>query len=159
MAVYPHRWTVPRDTWGHLFEQAEREIGILVYSGYFIAEDVGMRRLLATKAESGVRARILLGDPDSPFVTERGQSGDIDDMMFAKARSAIAMFRSLRAVENAEIRLYGTILHNSIYRSDEQLLVNTHIYGVMANNAPVFQRQTVLFHRLTWSLSTTQVRS
>ena len=24
IAVYPHRWAMPRDTWGHLFEQAER---------------------------------------------------------------------------------------------------------------------------------------
>jgi hypothetical protein len=30
VAVYPHRWAVPRDTWGHLFERAEQEIGILV---------------------------------------------------------------------------------------------------------------------------------
>ena len=32
VAVYPHRWAVPRDSWGHLFERAEHEIGILVYS-------------------------------------------------------------------------------------------------------------------------------
>ena len=29
-------------------------------------------------------------------------------------------------------------MYNSIYRADEQLLVNTHIYGMAANNAPVF---------------------
>jgi hypothetical protein len=23
IAIYPHRWAVPRDTWGHLFEQAD----------------------------------------------------------------------------------------------------------------------------------------
>jgi hypothetical protein len=39
IAVYPHRWAVPREAWGHLFEQASQEIGILVYSGYFMAED------------------------------------------------------------------------------------------------------------------------
>src|SRR5215468_6919544 len=33
VAVYPHRWAVPLEAWTHLFEQAEREIGILVYSG------------------------------------------------------------------------------------------------------------------------------
>jgi transcriptional regulator with XRE-family HTH domain len=143
VAVYPHRWAVPRDAWGRLFRQAEREIGILVYSGHFMAEDAGMRQLLARKAESGVRVRILLGDPDSPFVSGRGQSEGIDDTMPAKVRSAIAMFRSLRAVENAEIRLHGTILYNSIYRSDEQLLVNTHIYGTVANNAPVFHLRKI----------------
>jgi len=44
VAVYPHRWAVPRDTWGHFFSQAEREIGALVYSGMFMAEDLGVRR-------------------------------------------------------------------------------------------------------------------
>ena len=74
VAVYPHRWAVPRDAWGHLFGQAEQEIGILVYSCYFLAEDAGLRQLLAEKAKSGVRVRILLGDPESPYVLERGQA-------------------------------------------------------------------------------------
>src|SRR5579875_2656853 len=39
ISVYPHRWAVPREAWGRLFEQAEHEIGILVYSGLFMAED------------------------------------------------------------------------------------------------------------------------
>jgi hypothetical protein len=143
VAVFPHRWAVPRDTWGHLFEQAVREIGILVYSGHFLAEDAGLRRMLASKAESGVRVRVMLGDPESSVIAERGQSEGIDDTMPAKVRSAIAMFRPLAAVENAEIRLHGTVLYNSIYRADEQLLVNTHIYGVMANNAPVFHLRKI----------------
>ena len=42
-----------------------------------------------------------------------------------------------------EIRLHGTVLYNSIYRADDQLLVNTHIYGVMANNAPVFHLRKI----------------
>src|SRR5215469_4863967 len=53
VAVYPHRWAVPREAWEHLFEQAEREIGILVYSAYFMAENAGLKRLLASKAEAG----------------------------------------------------------------------------------------------------------
>jgi transcriptional regulator with XRE-family HTH domain len=72
VAVYPYRRAVPRDAWGHLFGQAEREIGILAYSCYFLAEDAGVRQLLAEKAKAGVRVRILLGDPESPLVLERG---------------------------------------------------------------------------------------
>ena len=30
LTVYPHRWTVPRDAWGHLFDSAAQEIGVLV---------------------------------------------------------------------------------------------------------------------------------
>lgn len=143
VAVYPHRWAVPREAWGHLFEQAEREIGVLVYSGHFMAEDAGIKRLLASKGESGIRVRILLGDPESPHVDERGQSEGIDDPMPSKVRSAIAMFRPLLASDNVEIRLHSTVLYNSIYRADEQLLVNTHIYGTMADNAPVFHLRKI----------------
>ena len=42
-----------------------------------------------------------------------------------------------------ELRLHGTVLYNSIYRADDQLLVNPHVYGVMANNAPVFQLRKI----------------
>ena len=143
VAVYPYRRAVPRDAWGHLFGQAEREIGILAYSCYFLAEDAGVRQLLAEKAESGVRVRILLGDPESPLVLERGQSEGIGDTMPAKVRSAITMFQSLQSVPNVEIRLHGTILYNSIYRGDDRVFVNTHIYGVMANNAPFFHLRKI----------------
>jgi transcriptional regulator with XRE-family HTH domain len=143
VAVYPYRRAVPRDTWGHLFEQAEDEIGILAYSCYFLAEDAGLRKVMADKATAGARVRILLGDPDSPFVLERGRSEGIGDTMPAKVRSAIAMFRTLESVPNVEIRLHGTILYNSIFRADDQLFVNTHIYGVMANNAPFFHLRKI----------------
>jgi transcriptional regulator with XRE-family HTH domain len=72
VAVWPHRWAVPRDTWGLFFAKAEREIGALVYSGMFMAEDIGVHRLFAERARAGVRVRLLLGDPDSPNVAERG---------------------------------------------------------------------------------------
>jgi hypothetical protein len=144
VAVYPHRWAFPPEAWGHFFEQAEHEIGILVYSGYFMAENAGLKRTLASKAESGARVRILLGDPESPNVAERGQSEGIDDTMPTKVRGAIAAFRPLlRASENVEIRLHGTVLYNSIYIADEQMLVNTHIYGMMANNAPMFHLRKI----------------
>jgi transcriptional regulator with XRE-family HTH domain len=143
VAVHPYRRAVPRDAWAHLFGQAEREIGILAYSCYFLAEDAGIRQLLAEKAESGVRVRILLGDPESPFVLQRGQSEGIGDTMPDKVRSAIAMFKPLQSLPNVEIRLHGTILYNSIYRGDDQVFVNTHIYGVMANNAPFFHLRKI----------------
>src|SRR3954447_1053481 len=62
--IYPHRWTVPSDLWRNFFDQAETEIGILVYSGLFIAEDSGIHRVFRRKVDAGVTIRILLGDPD-----------------------------------------------------------------------------------------------
>jgi transcriptional regulator with XRE-family HTH domain len=143
IAVWPHRWAVPRDVWGHFFGQAQREIGALVYSGMFMAEDIGVHRLFAERARAGVRVRLLLGDPDSRNVAERGEAEGIDEGMAAKVRSSIALFGRLLAEPGVELRLHGTVLYNSIYRADDQLLVNPHIYGVMANNAPVFQLRKI----------------
>ena len=141
--VWPHRWAVPRETWGHFFSQAEREIGALVYSGMFMAEDIGVHRLFAERARAGVRVRLLLGDPDSRNVAERGEAEGIDEGMAAKVRNSIVLFGKLLGVPGVELRLHGTVLYNSIYRADEQLLVNTHIYGVMASNAPVFHLRKI----------------
>jgi hypothetical protein len=143
IAVYPHRWAIARDTWQHFFEQAEQEIGILVYAATFLAEDAGFKRLLEDKAKSGVRLRILLGDPDSPIVAGRGHDEGIDEAIAGKVRNAILLFRPLQKADNVEIRLHGTTLYNSIYRADEQLLVSTHIYGMMANNAPAFHLRKI----------------
>ncbi|MFF4415658.1 hypothetical protein ACFYY8_24265 [Streptosporangium sp. NPDC001559] len=40
-------------------------------------------------------------------------------------------------MEGIEVRLHGTILYNSIYRADNDLLVNLHAYGTRASDAPV----------------------
>jgi transcriptional regulator with XRE-family HTH domain len=143
VAVWPHRWAVPRDTWGHFFSQAQRDIGALVYSGMFMAEDIGVHRLFADRARAGVRVRLLLGDPDSRAVAERGAAEGIDEGMAAKVKNSIVLFRKLLGEPGVELRLHGTVLYNSIYRADDQLLVNTHIYGIMANNAPVFHLRKI----------------
>lgn len=137
LVTYPHRWAVPRDSWQHLFASAENEIGILVYSGLFLAEDVGILRTLADRATSGVRVRILLGDPESPEVAERGQAEEVGDAIAAKIRNALACYRMLRDVDGVEIRLHRTTLYTSVYRADDELLVNPHVFGVAAARAPV----------------------
>ena len=139
VAVYPHRSEVPRDVWGHLFSQAEREIGVLVYAGLFLSEDAGIQKILRDKAAAGVRVRFLLGDPDSQVVTDRGEDEGIGDIVPAKVRNALALFRPLRQVEGVEFRLHRTVLYNSIYRADDQVLVNTHVFGLAAAQAPAWQ--------------------
>lgn len=143
ISVYPHRWIVPSDLWRGFFDDAEREIDILVYSGLFLAEDVGIVRIIRRKAEAGATVRILLGDPDSEEVAKRGADEGIGETMGARIRNTIVLVRPLRDVERIEIRIHRTILYNSIYRADDRLMVNTHIYGVPATQAPVFHLRRV----------------
>ncbi|MGH3221591.1 MAG: XRE family transcriptional regulator [Streptosporangiaceae bacterium] len=136
--VYSHRWAIPREVWVRLFGAAEHEIAILAYSALFLAEDTGILRILDSKGRSGVTVRIALGDPDGPNIAERGNDEGIGDAMPAKIRNALTLYRPLCAVENIEIRLHRTVLYNSIYRADQQMLINQHTYGIPAAQAPVF---------------------
>jgi len=135
-ATYPHRGSVPRQVWHRLFDSAEQEIDVLVYSGLFLAEDAELVRLLANKARTGTTVRILLGNPDSPHVDQRGQDEGIHDAMAAKIRNAIMLYRPLLAAGIA-IRLHSTVLYNSLFVGDGEMLINQHIHGIAAAYAPV----------------------
>jgi transcriptional regulator with XRE-family HTH domain len=141
--IYPHRWTVPSDLWRNFFDGAEHEIGVLVYSGLFLSEDTGIHRIFRRKADAGATVRILLGDPDSENVAQRGADEGIDATMAAKIRNAIVMYQSLRDIDGIDFRVHRTVLYNSIYRADDQLLVNTHIYKFPASQAPVLHLRRV----------------
>jgi hypothetical protein len=98
----------------------------------------GILATLAGKGRDGVTVRIALGDPDSPHVARRGEEEGIGDAMPAKVRNAMALFSSLATISDIEIRLHDAALYNSIYRADDDLLVNQHVYGIPAAHAPVF---------------------
>jgi transcriptional regulator with XRE-family HTH domain len=143
LLLYPHRWSVPQDLWRQFFDAAEEEIGVLVYSGMFLVDDPGIIAKIRARAEDGVKVRMLLGDPDSAAVAERGQHEGIDDSLAAKIRNAIAVHRDLRTLDSVEMRLHSTILYNSIYRADNDVLVNSHIYGTAATESPVMHLRQV----------------
>jgi transcriptional regulator with XRE-family HTH domain len=141
--VYPHRWSVPRKVWTQFFAFAEHEIDILAYKALFLAEDADILRILADKGHVGVTVRIALADPDCPNIAEHGEEKSSGDAMPARIRNSLTLFSSLREVENIKIRLHQTALYNSIYRADDQLLVNQHSYGVPAAHSPIFSLHKV----------------
>ncbi|MES9604593.1 XRE family transcriptional regulator [Actinomadura sp. NPDC000929] len=143
LATYPHRWAVPRSVWHQLFRAARDEIGVLAYAGLFLAEDMGIMRVLAQRARDGVAVRILLGDPDGICVAERGSDEGVGESMAAKIRNALVHYRALREVDGVEIRLHDTVLYNSVYRADDDLLINPHAYGIAASHAPVLHLRRV----------------
>ncbi len=137
LGTFDYRSIVPHRVWVDLFAGAQREIGLLVYSGLFLAEDIELMRVLADRARAGVRIRVLLGDPDSPNVSRRGAEEGIANAMSAKIRNALVLYRPLMELETVEARLHRTALYNSLYRADDDMLVNQHVYGVAAAHAPV----------------------
>lgn len=137
--VYAHRWQVPREVWWDLFSSAEQEIGILVYSGLFLADDAGMLELLGARARDGVNVRILLGDPGSQPLKRRGQEERIGEALTARASNALLLFQTLLDIDGIEIRTHSTALYNSVYLTEKRLLVNQHIYGLPAAKSPVIE--------------------
>jgi hypothetical protein len=135
---YPHRSAVPRELWHQLFASAQREIGILAYAALFLAEDVEFIRLLADKARSGVPVRLLLANPESPQVAKRGAEEGIGSAVAARVKNALALFRPLLETDEVESRLHQTVLYNSIFRADNDMLINPQIHGIAAAYAPVF---------------------
>lgn len=136
--LYPHRHSVPTELWERLFSTAEHHIEILLFSGMFLADNPTIAKTLKTKADEGVKIRLLIGDPASRAVARRSEEEGIGKgTVAAKVRNALAFYKPLDGLPNVSIRSHGTTLYNSIYRFDDDMLVNTHVYGFIAGHAPV----------------------
>jgi uncharacterized protein DUF5919 len=136
--LYPHRYDFPSDLWERLIEAAESHIEMLNYSGMFLMDNPALIKKLRAKAETGVKIRILTGDPASRAVARRSDEEGIGKgTLPAKVRNALAFFKPLDGLDGVTIRCHGTTLYNSIYRFDDDMLVNTHVYGFMAAHAPL----------------------
>ncbi|HWG98014.1 MAG TPA: hypothetical protein VNV66_01555 [Pilimelia sp.] len=70
-------------------------------------------------------------------MARRGAEEGIGDAMAGKVRNVMAFYSKLRGVENIHARYHSTPLYNSIYRFDDDMIVNTHVYGFPAAHAPV----------------------
>ena len=136
--VYPHRAAVPADLWARMLKGAGERIDVLVYAGLFLSEqNARLLALLRARADAGAKVRMLLGDPECAAVAARGSEEGIGDAMAGKIRNVLVLYRPIADVPGIEVRLHATTLYNSVFRFDEEMFVNTHIYGVPAAHAPV----------------------
>lgn len=81
--------------------------------------------------------RIALGDKDGRHVARRGVDEGIGDIMASRIRNAELLYRALADEQGVEVRVHDTVLYNSIYWGDDEVLVNLHAYGCPASQAPV----------------------
>lgn len=137
VTVYPHRCDVPQPLWRSLLEQAKAHIDILAYAALFLAEDnPELVPTLRAKAES-LEVRLALGDPASNKVEERGAEEELFEGMAARVRTTLRHLRPLAGCNGVAVHLHSTTLYNSIFRFDDQMLVNTHVYAGPAYRSPV----------------------
>ncbi|WP_433340946.1 helix-turn-helix domain-containing protein [Streptomyces sp. CA-253872] len=139
LALWECRADVPVSMYAELFAQARERIDILVYAGLFLHESFPrLNELLAERAENGCTVRMLLGQADHPRVRDRGAEERFGHGIESRCRLALLHSRPLLAVPNISVRTHGTVLYNSLYRGDDHLLVNSHLWGVNAYAAPVW---------------------
>jgi transcriptional regulator with XRE-family HTH domain len=138
VTVWPRRSEVPRDLWVDLLRQARRNVDLLAFAGLFLTEEhPEWTPLLREKAEAGARVRLVLGDPGGAQLASRDAEQHIGGGVGGRVQAVLAHYRSLLDV--VEIRLHDTPLYNSIYRFDDELLVNVHVYGLLAAYTPTMR--------------------
>ncbi|KOX17355.1 helix-turn-helix transcriptional regulator [Nocardiopsis sp. NRRL B-16309] len=138
-AVHRHRSEVPIEIWRAMFDQASESIDIMVYAALFLHEQMpDWNGLLRHKAQVGVRIRILIGDPGCAAVRARGEEEAFGHGIESRCELAHLHYRPIIGLEGVAIAQHSTTLYNSVYRADNEMFVNTHIYGMNAYGNPLF---------------------
>ena len=149
VALYPNRGSVGVETWQSLIAASTESIDLLAYAASFLHDSVpNFAATLATKARSGVRVRLLFGDPDSAAVALRGEEEGIGALMGARCQLTWAYFAPLLDAPGVEARKHGSTLYNSIFRFDDTLLVNPHTIGAAASQSPIMHFQRIVGGRI-----------
>lgn len=144
VSLYTHRADTPSHLWLDLLQSATREIWLFANASLFLPEENPQSiDLIRNKAEAGVTVRILMGDPDSPEMALRGVEEQLYDAIPARIRMALAYYAPLVGLPNLQFRLHRTSLYNSIFRYDDEMLVNQHIYGTYGYIAPLLHLRRV----------------
>lgn len=137
--LYPSRASLPVSTWQELIDSAGEAIDLLAFAGSFLHDSIPeFAERIAERARNGVRVRLLFGDPDSPAVALRGDEEGIGALMAARCDLTwkyLAPFTSGKA--GIEARKHGSTLYASLFRFDDQLLVNPHALGAPAGHSPM----------------------
>ncbi|MFI2028051.1 XRE family transcriptional regulator [Streptomyces buecherae] len=136
--TYQNRASVPRDMWLQLLAGAREQICVLVFSGTFFAQsNPDVAKMLSERAAAGVRVRLCFGNPGGQAVAVRGREEGIGDTLSAKIRASLTYYRPLPPEPGCEVRLHDTTLYASLFRYDDDLLVNPHVWGQPASANPI----------------------
>jgi hypothetical protein len=135
--VYGSRADVPISVWKQLFENAVEHIDILVYGGTFLFDGLPrFTKILAAATKRGVAVRFIIGDPKSTAVAQRGEEERIGAALAARCQMTSARLQSLSDTPGLEIRTHTTPLYTSMFRADDTLIANPHLYGAPAGDNP-----------------------
>ena len=143
LELHPSRSAVPHDLWHQLITGTREALDVLVYAGTFLFEQHDLVGTIRDRAEQGVRVRILLGDETAPTVRLRAEEEGTVGGLEGRIQLHRRYLRDVLGMPGIELRTHGTTLYNSIYRFDQDLLVNGHAFGAPAAQSPVLHLRRV----------------
>lgn len=136
VTCYPSRRQVPAVLWRSLTSQARRRFDLHAFAATFLPDQVDLAADLAALAARGVQVRLLLGDPDGEAVQRRsleeGGSG-----LAGRVALVLTYLAPVLGCDNIQVRLHDHTLYDSLYRFDDEMLVNVHVWGSPAAANPV----------------------
>jgi len=120
------------------FSGSDELVGLCAYAATWLWDSIpGFADLLAERSAAGVAVRVCLGDPASEAVRLRGVEEGIGDSMAGRCRLAISYAGPLVSAVPEAVRLTQTTLYASIFRFDDEVLSNFHLFGNAAAASPV----------------------
>lgn len=142
--LYASRTQVPITVWENHFSESRSAIDILVIAATFLFDTLdGFTATLADAARRGVQIRFLIGDPDGDNTALRGKEEGIGESVHARSHNSVELLRPYTTTPGLNVRTHETTLYTSIFRVDDDMIVNFHIYGSPGRDNPVmvFSRQ------------------
>jgi hypothetical protein len=120
-----------------MMTDASEHIDVLVFSGtFYVQTQPKVARMLTDAAERGTEVMLCFGNPDCEAVATRDREEELGGTLAAKIRSALTYYRPLADVDGIEMRLHSTTLYSSLFRYDDEIMVNPHAYGEPASANP-----------------------
>jgi hypothetical protein len=138
--LYTDRASVPREMWLRMLTEARERIDVLVYSGTFYAQtQPRVASMLADRARAGARVRLCFGQPSGTAVAVRDREEGLGGALAAKIRASLTYYRPLIEQDGIAMRLHDTTLYASIFRYDDEMVVNPHALGAPASLNPALR--------------------
>ncbi|MFF0613242.1 XRE family transcriptional regulator [Nocardia tengchongensis] len=142
--IFPHRSLIPAELWSRLLRDCTERVDILVLAGLFLAEEPTFARSVKTKVQQGLSARMLFGDPLADEAVKRsGEERLAVGTVPARIKNALSLVEPLTGIEGVELRFHGTTLYNSIFRFDDEMIVNMHVFGQPGAYAPAMHLRRI----------------
>ncbi len=137
--LYPSRSAITAMTWTNLLGGLREAMDLQVFSGIFLVEQYDLVALIRAKSATGVRFRLLVGDQSAPAVIRRAVEEGTPGGLEGRVQLMRRYLAEVAGLDGVEVRTHGETLYNSLYRFDDDLLVNGHTLGALAGQSPVWQ--------------------